>query len=178
MKGITFFVEFWIWLFFFLSIGLILIFTFLAWRMNMKITFDLTVKAPQANLAAEDTLMALLNYRYGNVTFREALYYAVVEDTLNPEIDGKTYNLSRISKEFLTWAIHQGLVPIPAESEFFTGKFYSLFIYNRSSHHVRLISGTNDFTKFKKDSVRASTPLSKDIWIVYYFMIPSFKYEV
>ncbi len=149
----------------------------------MKITFDLTVKAPQAHLTAEDTLMALLNYKYDGITFREALYYAIAEGSLNPEVDGRTYNLSKISNEFLNWSYWQAPGPAAGKEivkemgSFKPEEYYSLFIYNESSHQIRLIAGQNDFTKFKKDSVRVSTPLSKDIWIVYYSMIPSFKYE-
>lgn len=119
--------------------------------------FTHTVTVVYESVTAEDALVSLLEMRSNNVTFRKAIYYALIENVSDPMVyngtDWVEINVTSLAKRYLKKVCIDK---------------YNLFITNENGEFLKKIASNYNYYNFGGKSSRASIPLTGDRWLVLY----------
>lgn len=112
---------------------------------------------------AQDMLLSLLEAEEDGIKFKQAVIYALYENSEKPKIWNGTkiveYNLEEVGKKFLSY--------------FYENDDYWLFIYDEKNDEIKTICKSKDdienlFKKENKKNRRASFPIDENRWLVLY----------
>ncbi|MBU5678677.1 MAG: hypothetical protein QXJ96_03315 [Candidatus Aenigmatarchaeota archaeon] len=130
---------------------------------HIYITKKFIIERVLESTQAQDMLLSLLEAEQEGVKFRQAIVYALYQDSEKPKIwNGEKiveYNLEEIAKNFLSY--------------FYENDNYWLFIYDEKKNEIKTICKSQEniedlFKKESKKNRRASFPIDENRWLVLY----------